>query len=57
MVYFSKLSVQICMCAEINHLFADIYFANRMIISTFASDKENNNIITFKTIRLWQTNI
>lgn len=53
MVYFSKLSVQICMCAEINHLFADIYFANRMIISTFASDKENNNIITFKTIRLW----
>ncbi len=36
------------MRAEISHLFADIYFANQMIISTFASDKENNNIIIKK---------
>ena len=45
MVYFSNLSVQICMRAEIYCSFADIYFANRMIISNFASDKENNNIL------------
>ncbi|OYP49892.1 hypothetical protein CIK97_06415, partial [Prevotella sp. P3-120] len=44
MVNFSKLSVQICRSTEIYYLFADIYFANLMIISNFASDKENNNI-------------
>ena len=44
MVNFSKLSVQICRSTEIYYLFADIYFANLMIISKFASDKENNNI-------------
>lgn len=54
MVNFSKISVQICRSTEIYYLFADIYFANLMIISKFASDKENNNI---KKIRLWQTNI
>ena len=52
MVNFSKISVQICRSTEIYYLFADIYFANLMIISKFASDKENNNI---KKIRLWQT--
>ena len=45
MVNFSKLSVQICRSTEIYYLFADIYFANLMIISKFASDKENNNIL------------
>ena len=44
MVNFSKQSVQICSRTEIYYLFADIYFANQMIISNFASDKENNNI-------------
>ena len=44
MVNFSKISVQICRSTEIYYLFADIYFANLMIISKFASDKENNNI-------------
>ena len=44
MVNFSKLSVKICRSTEIYYLFADIYFANLMIISNFASDKENNNI-------------
>lgn len=45
MVNFSKISVQICRSTEIYYLFVDIYFANLMIISKFASDKENNNIL------------
>lgn len=45
MVNFSKISVQICRSTEIYYLFADIYFANLMIISKFASDNENNNIL------------
>ncbi len=45
MVNFSKQSVQKIYHAEIYCSFADIYFANRMIISNFASDKENNNIL------------
>ena len=44
MVNFSKPNGKICHHAEIYYSFADIYFVNLMIISTFASDKENNNI-------------
>ena len=44
MVNFSKISVQICRSTEIYYLFDDIYFANLMIISKFASDKKYNNI-------------
>ena len=44
MVNFSKQNGQICCHTEIYYLFADIYFVNLMIISNFASDKENNNI-------------
>ena len=50
MVNFSKLSVQICHSTEIYYLIADIYFANLMIISKFASDKENNNILKNTTM-------
>ena len=55
MVNFSKPNGKICHHAEIYYSFADIYFVNLIIISTFASDKENNNILN-KTIRLWQIN-
>ena len=44
MVNFSKPNGEICHHAEIYYSFADIYFVNLMIFSTFASDKENNNI-------------